>query len=177
MRIKLFAAAMVSGALVMAQEKTEEIKSDRSSARPPVSFQKDPRQSRPEQTTQIVTNSAKGGTIQTQKESTSVDDDIRQRVLVSLSTGSVGTQGIISSDQLTDIQVNVSNRVVTLKGDVISERNKSVIAKRVAGMDGVARVNNQLTVNPKAKVKGSDLYKPDGYSPGKQNGVPPSPKQ
>jgi hypothetical protein len=94
---------------------------------------------------------------------------LRQRVLVSLSTGSIGTQGILASDQLTDIKVAVTNRVVTLSGDVQSEKNKKTIEKRVAGLDGVKRVNNQLTVNTGRKPAHADLTKPDGYAPGKKD--------
>jgi hypothetical protein len=127
---------------------------------------KDPQQSRIEQTTQIATNSAKGTAPINYKGAATVDEDLRQRVLVALSTGSVGTQGILASDQLTDIKVQVTNRVVTLNGDVASEKSKRTIGKRVAGLDGVKGVQNNLTINPKGKPARADLTKPDGYAPG-----------
>jgi len=129
----------------------------------------DPQQTRHEQTTQIVTNTAKGTAPFNYKGAGTVDEDVRQRILVALSTGSLGTQGILASDQLTDIKVAVTNRVVTLSGDVKSEQNKKTIAKRVAGLDGVKIVNNQLTVNPSAKKLDATLLKPDGYAPGSKD--------
>jgi hypothetical protein len=130
---------------------------------------KDPQQSRNEQTTQIVTNSAKGTAPVNYQGAGTVDEDLRQRILVALSTGSVGTQGILASDQLTDIKVAVTNRVVTLSGDVKSEQNKKTIVKRVAGLDGVKIVNNNLTVNPSAKKLDANLLKPDGYGAGSKD--------
>ena len=130
---------------------------------------KDPQQTRNEQTTQIVTNTAKGTAPVNYQGAGAVDDDLRQRILVALSTGSVGTQGILASDQLTDIKVGVTNRVVTLSGDVKSEQNKKTIAKRVAGLDGVKIVNNNLTVNPTGRKLDANLLKADGYAPGSKD--------
>ena len=62
----------------------------------------------------------------------------------------------------------MTNRVVTLSGDVQSEKNKKTIAKRVAGLDGVKRVNNQLTVSTARKPAHADLTNPDGYASGKK---------
>src|SRR5205085_3578061 len=102
---------------------------------------KDPQQSRNEQTTQIVTNTGKAAQTVNYKGLGTVDEDLRQRVTVALSTGSVGTQGVLPSQLTTDIKVNVTNRVVTLSGDVASEKSKQAIGKRVAGLDGVTKVN------------------------------------
>jgi hypothetical protein len=147
-----------------AQEKTITVPPEKAPTSTPQT--KDPQQSRNEQTTQIATNTAKGTAPINYKGASTVDEDLRQRILVALSTGSVGTQGIIASDQLTDIKVNVTNRVATLTGDVASEKSKKTIGKRVAGLDGVKGVNNQLTVNPRGKPAHANLVKPDGYASG-----------
>jgi hypothetical protein len=163
MKMMLLALGL-TGALGFAQEKTIEVTPKQAETYTPQ--RKDPQQSRNEQTTQIVTNNAKGNAPVNYKGSATVDEDLRQRVLVALSTGSIGTQGVLPSNLLTDIKVAVTNRVVTLKGDVVSEKSKQTLAKRVAQLDGVTKVNNQLTVNPKAKPARADLLKPDGYAPG-----------
>jgi hypothetical protein len=154
----------LTGMFAAAQEKTIEVSPKQAETYTPQ--RKDPQQTRNEQTTQIATNNAKGNAPINYKGSNTVDEDLRQRVLVSLSTGSIGTQGVLPSNQLTDIKVAVTNRVVTLKGDVISEKSKQTLAKRVSQLDGVKSVNNQLTVNPSAKPARADLLKPDGYAPG-----------
>jgi hypothetical protein len=148
--------------MVSAQERTETISPKEAKTVTPQT--KDPQQTRKEQTTQIITNTAKGTAPVNYRGAGTVDEDLRQRVKVALSTGSVGTQGVIASDQLTDIKVAVTNRIVTLSGNVKSEKSKQTIAKRVAGLDGVQSVNNNLSVNPKGKTGISDLTQPDGYS-------------
>jgi hypothetical protein len=163
MRTWLLALAM-TGMVGVAQEKTVTIPPSEAKTFTPQ--RTDPQQTRKEQTTQIVTNSAKGRAPVNYKGSATVDDDLRQRVKVALSTGSVGTQGIIASDQLTDIKVAVTNRVVTLSGNVASDKSKQTIGKRVAGLDGVKGVNNHLTINATGKPAHSDLAAPDGYSAG-----------
>lgn len=154
----------LTGMVAGAQEKTITVSPKQAETYTPQT--KDPQQSRNEQTTQIVTNTSKGTAPRNYKGSGTVDDDIRQRVLTALSTGSIGTQGVLPSDLLTDIKVAVTNRVVTLSGDVTSEKNKATLGKRVAGLDGVKGVNNQLTISSKGKPARADLLKPDGYSPG-----------
>jgi len=151
-----------------AQDVPEPLKPARGDSGQKIEFQKDPQQTRREPTTQIVTNASGGGPL-AQVGSKSVDDDLRQRVLVALSTGSIGTQGVLPADQLTDIQVAVTNRQVTLRGDVLNQKSKENLAKRVAKLDGVQGVKNELTVNPKAKPARADLVKPDGYSSGKND--------
>lgn len=168
MKMMLLGITMLGMAVgVGAQEKTITVSPEKAETYTPQT--KDPQQTRHEQTTLIATNSAKGTAPINYKGAGTVDEDLRQRVLVSLSTGSIGTQGILASDQLTDIKVAVTNRVVTLTGDVQSEKNKKTIAKRVAGLDGVKSVNNQLTVNAGRKPAHADLTKPDGYAPGKKD--------
>jgi osmotically-inducible protein OsmY len=164
---KILLLAGLVAVTAIAQEQTQDAASKRRTG--PATIRKDPQQSRNEETTQIATNSAKGSPAINYKGAANVDEDLRQRVLVALSTGSVGTQGVIASDQLTDIKVAVTNRVVTLRGDVASEKNKATLAKRVAGLDGVKSVNNQLSVNPKARGVKENLLRPDGYSPGSRN--------
>ncbi len=167
MKNLLWAAALSAGVWATAQETVEPVPGRRDSDRPPVEFNKDPQQSRLEPTTRIVTNNAAGAGARSQAGANTVDHDLRQRTLVALSTGSIGTQGILPSDQLTDIQVTVTNRVVTLRGEVTSQKNRETIGKRIAGLDGVKRVKNELKVNPAAKGARSDLLNPDGYAEGK----------
>src|SRR4051812_1148707 len=107
----------LTGLVAAAQDKTVELSGKEAKTYAPQT--KDPRQTRKEQTTQIVTNTVKGNAPVNYKGAATVDEDLRQRVLVALSTGSIGTQGVIASDQLTDIKVSVTNRVVTLSGDVV----------------------------------------------------------
>jgi hypothetical protein len=161
---KMLWAMALTGLVAGAQEKTAEFSLTQAGA--DASQTKDPLQTRREQSTQIVTNTGKGNAPVNYKGAATVDDDLRQRVLVALSTGSIGTQGVISSDQLTDIKVSVTNRMVTLRGDVASEKNKQTLGKRVAGLDGVKSVSNNLTINPNVKAARQNLLKPDGYSPG-----------
>jgi|SRR5688572_16370780 len=163
MKMMLLALGL-TGVLAAAQEKTIEVPAEKAETSAPQT--KDPQQTRNEQTTQIVTNNPKGSPAVSSKGAATVDEDLRQRVLVALSTGSVGTQGVLPSNLLTDIKVSVTNRAVTLKGDVISDKSKETLAKRVSQLDGVKKVNNQLTVNPSAKPARADLLKPDGYSSG-----------
>lgn len=174
MKIMLLALGL-TGMFAAAQEKTIEVSPKQAETYAPQ--RKDPQQTRNEQTTQITTNSAKGAPAANYKGSNTVDEDLRQRVLVSLSTGSIGTQGVLPANQLTDIKVAVTNRVVTLKGDVASEKNKQTLAKRVSQLDGVKSVNNQLTVNPNAKPARADLVKPDGYAPGTKDQRPENQKK
>jgi len=160
-------AFMGMAAAVGAQEKTITVSPEKAETYTPQT--KDPQQTRNEQTTQIATNTGKGTAPINYKGAGTVDEDLRQRIMVALSTGSIGTQGVIASDQLTDIKVAVTNRVVTLSGDVVSENSKKTLEKRVAGLDGVTKVNNQLTVNPNHKTRRPNLLKPDGYSPGSKD--------
>jgi len=172
----LLLTVALTGAVAGAQEKTETRQGDVPRNVPPIEFKADPQQKRLDPTTQIVTNSSRGTAARAQAGGeSSVDEDIRKRVMVSLSTGSTGTQGILASEQLTDIKVSVTNRVVTLDGPVVSEGNKKTLGKRVAGLDGVKSVNNQLKVDPGSKPARSSLVQPDGYSQGKTNGVQQNP--
>src|SRR5688500_17922709 len=115
---KMLLVAAFAGVVVCAQEKTETVQPKKGGATTYTPQVKDPQQSRPEQTTQIVTNRSSGAPAPNYKGAGTVDEDLRQRVLVALSTGSIGTQGVIASDQLTDIKVAVTNRTVTLEGEV-----------------------------------------------------------
>jgi hypothetical protein len=161
--------------LLWAAEPTVTDKTGRGGGGPSIHQKRDPQQTDKNPTTLVVPNNKGAGTAPgSAVGANSVDNDLRNRILVTLSTGSIGTQGVIAKNQLTDIQVAVTNRQVTLRGDVISEKSKQAIGKRVAGLDGVKSVNNQLTINPKAKPARAELMAPDGYGPGndvkKQNG-------
>lgn len=148
----------------------------------PIEVKRDPQQTALDPTTQIKPNTPAGAPAATEKgaapQANSIDKDMQNRVLVALSTGSLGTQGVIATNQLTNIKVEVKDRVVTLRGDVTSEKNRQTIEKRVKGLDGVTRVVNELKVNPSAKTKRPDLQHPDGYAPsGNQSpSAPPTPR-
>jgi hypothetical protein len=163
---KMLLLGALSTALVGAAENTVVDKTGKGGGGPSIQQKRDPQQTDKNPTTQVVPNQKPAGTpAGAAVGSNTVDADLRNRVLVALSTGSVGTQGILAKDQLTDIKVAVTNRTVTLRGDVISEKAKASIAKRVAGLDGVKGVNNQLIVNPAAKPARGELMAPDGYGP------------
>lgn len=74
------------------------------------------------------------------------DDELARKVKVALTTGSMGTTGVIAENQLTKIEVKAQNGVITLQGAVSSEEEKNSIEKQVAGMKGVRSVRNELTV-------------------------------
>lgn len=78
------------------------------------------------------------------------DEELENRIRVALTTGSLGTTGAIAEDQLTDIQVEAENGVVTLTGPVQSEDEKKVIGERVSGITGVERLINLLEITPAA---------------------------
>jgi hypothetical protein len=74
------------------------------------------------------------------------DEELAKKVKVALTTGSMGTTGVIAEDQLTTIDVSVQNGVVTLRGPVASEQEKETLGKQVSGMKGVNSVRNELTI-------------------------------
>lgn len=148
----------------------------------PIEVKRDPQQTALDPTTQIKPNAPTGAPAAGEKgnapKANSIDQDLQNRVLVALSTGSVGTQGVLATNQLTGIKVEVKDRVVTLRGDVTSEKSRGTIEKRVKGMDGVSRVVNELKVNPAAKTKRPSLQQPDGYAPSRNQtpSAPPAPR-
>lgn len=167
---KYILLAAMTGGVVFAADTTEPVKPKIGGTTTPIEHKKDPLQSNNNPTTGIVSNNAAvGSAAAAQTGTVNVDKDLQKRVTVALSSGSIGTQGVLAQDQLTDIKVTVTNRQVTLRGEVISEKNKETLGKRVAGLDGVKGVNNLLTINPKAKPARADLVQPDGYSPGSKN--------
>ena len=164
---KLLLLGAFAASLVSAAEPTVIEKTGKGGGGPSIPQKRDPQQTDQNPTTQVLSNNSNSGNSPgAAVGSNTVDQDLRNRVLVALSTGSIGTQGVIAKDQLTDIKVAVTNRQVTLRGDVISEKSKETIGKRVAGLDGVKGVKNELKVNPSAKPKRAELMAPDGYSPG-----------
>jgi hypothetical protein len=74
------------------------------------------------------------------------DNELAKKIKVALTTGSMGTTGVIAEDKLTRIDVAVQNGVVTLRGAVSSDKEKQSIEKQVAGMKGVGAVRNELSV-------------------------------
>ena len=83
----------------------------------------------------------------------SSDQELAKQIRIALTTGSLGTTGVIAENQLTKIQVQAQNGAVTLSGAVSSEGEKQSVEKQVSGMKGVTSVNNQLTVQPGANAK------------------------
>ncbi|MGV3771458.1 MAG: BON domain-containing protein [Verrucomicrobiales bacterium] len=79
------------------------------------------------------------------------DNELAERIKVAISTGSLGTTGIIAADQLTSIQVQAKDGVVTLTGKVGSEKERETMIKRVKGLEGVKDVVANLTIDPAAK--------------------------
>jgi hypothetical protein len=74
------------------------------------------------------------------------DEELAKKVKVALTTGSMGTTGVLAENQLTPIDVKVQNGEVTLRGPVSSDQEKQTIQKQVEGMKGVRSVRNELTV-------------------------------
>ncbi|MGZ8899008.1 MAG: BON domain-containing protein, partial [Limisphaerales bacterium] len=83
----------------------------------------------------------------------SSDQELAKQIKIALTTGSMGTTGVIAENQLTKIDVQVQNGTVTLTGAVGSDDEKRTIQKQVSGMKGVQSVNNQLTVQPGATAR------------------------
>lgn len=69
----------------------------------------------------------------------SADDTLKDRIAFRLDTNNVVRKY--------DIKVKVENGVATLSGDVATAVQKAEAA-RVAKIDGIARVDNQITVDP-----------------------------
>ena len=74
------------------------------------------------------------------------DREMEKQIRVALTTGSMGTTGALAEDQLTDIQVQARNGIVTLSGPVSNMEERKIIEKRVMGMKGVRAVQNNLQV-------------------------------
>jgi hypothetical protein len=83
---------------------------------------------------------------QPEREALTSDKELEKSVRVMLTTGSVGTTGVIAENMLTDIQVQSENGVVTLSGAVHAAGEKEIIEKQVRGMKGVKDVVNNLEV-------------------------------
>jgi hypothetical protein len=94
------------------------------------------------------------------------DEELAKKVKVALTTGSMGTTGVIAENQLTAIDVSVQNGVVTLRGPAASEQEKETIGKQVSGMKGVSSVRNELTIGGRAPQAPTEPLVPRG--PGNQ---------
>ena len=108
---------------------------------------------------------AMGGLLETNLQQASktledtVDNELAERIKVAISTGSLGTTGIIAADQLTSIKVSANDGVVTLSGKVGSEKERETMIKRVQGLQGVKEVNAQLEIDPSVK---DEKFQPKG---------------
>ena len=97
----------------------------------------------------------------------SSDDELSKQIRVSLTTGSLGTTGVIAENQLTKIQVEAKNGNITLSGPVSSEGERRTIEKQVSGMKGVKSVSNNLTVQPGANSR-NPVQSPVPRTPGNE---------
>ena len=52
----------------------------------------------------------------------------------------------VNASTITDVSINVTNRVVTLSGQVTSSENKSKAEQIARNVEGVSSVNNELQV-------------------------------
>ena len=86
------------------------------------------------------------------------DQELAKQIKVAITTGSMGTTGSIAEDQLTKIDVQVANGVVTLSGPVAGEQEKRTIEKQIAGIRGVKGVVNNLT--PGARRLNDKAFEP-----------------
>ena len=87
----------------------------------------------------------------TQVKQKPTDEQIDDRVGFRLDTSDVTRKYTIHS--------KVSNGVVTLTGDVATAEQKAEAEKLARGVDGVVRVQNDITVNPDADKSVSDRVK------------------
>jgi hypothetical protein len=74
------------------------------------------------------------------------DEELAKQIRVALTTGSMGTTGVIAENQLAPINVDVRNGVATLTGPTSTEQEKETITKQVSHMKGVRGVVNNLRV-------------------------------
>lgn len=95
------------------------------------------------------------------------DEELAKKIRTALTTGSMGTTGLIAENQLTKIQVQAKDGNVVLTGPVGSEGEKQAVEKQVAGMKGVKSVQNQLTVTPGAANENA-IQSPYPRTPGNQ---------
>lgn len=76
----------------------------------------------------------------------SSDQELAKQIKVALTTGSMGTTGMIAEDQLAPIDVQVNDGRVTLSGPAANEKEKEAITKQVSHMKGVRGVVNNMVV-------------------------------
>lgn len=88
---------------------------------------------------------AEAGNYENKPTAANPDQELAKQIKVAITTGSTGTTGVIAADQLTKINVEVKNGVVTLSGPVPSEADGRNIAAQVGDMKGVKSVVNNLT--------------------------------
>jgi hypothetical protein len=74
------------------------------------------------------------------------DEELAKQIKVALTTGSMGTTGMIAEDQLAPIDVQVKEGAVTLSGPAANEKEKESITKQVSRMKGVRGVVNNMAV-------------------------------
>jgi len=76
----------------------------------------------------------------------SAAQDLPAQIRETLSTGRPGTLTRLSPDRVQRLDIEALNGNVTLRGDVRSEVEKLLIGNKVAQMEGVRSLNNQLRV-------------------------------
>ncbi|HTG45387.1 MAG TPA: BON domain-containing protein [Verrucomicrobiae bacterium] len=82
---------------------------------------------------------------------------LSQRVKGTLTRESTGTLGMMRQDVARNIQVTSHGSTVTLKGTVPSQKDKDMIEIRAREVQGVNKVDNQLSISPQADPAARNL--------------------
>jgi hypothetical protein len=85
------------------------------------------------------------------------DEQLAQELKGRLTRESAANQTLMTREAVRNIQITANDGEVTLTGTVPSERDKQMIEVAAAEMQGVKRVNNQLSVTPQADGATRDL--------------------
>ena len=88
--------------------------------------------------------------------------DLPARVRDALATGRPNSITRLTPERLERFEIEAANGVVTLRGPVRSETERLMISQRVANMEGVRAVNNQLRVISPAGPGIADPIEPAG---------------
>jgi len=86
------------------------------------------------------------------------DDQLAQRVKRQLAKESTGTYDTLKKDIARNITVSSEQGRITLKGSVPTEQEKKVIGIRVAEIEGVSSVDNQLSVSSYSVPEHRNLF-------------------
>jgi hypothetical protein len=87
------------------------------------------------------------------------NQSLASKVKSVLTKESTGTEGMLRKEISRNIKVTADGSNITLKGSVPSQQDKDIVGIRAAQVDGVTRVDNQLTVSPRSDSNIRDLGK------------------